>query len=149
MEPRISYSAKIHSFEDYDDTNELYGGTYTKNNPIAIDIRIWNNKYGVVDVEDLMDFSLVFYFDNYEDNALLKFLNVEYGNPQDFQLSVSETSATGTFFNDVIISGKANNGDDADTINYLDLYLEFRLPDETISLKQLDLKSLYMEVVRQ
>ena len=149
MEPRISYSAKIHSFEDYDDTNELYGGTYTKNNPIAIDIRIWNNKYGVVDVEDLRDFSLVFYFDHYEDNALLKFLNVEYGNPQDFQLSVSETSATGTFFNDVIISGKANNGDDADTINYLDLYLEFRLPDETISLKQLDLKSLYMEVVRQ
>lgn len=149
MEPRISYSAKIHSFEDYDDTNELYGGTYTINNPIAIDIRIWNNKYGVVDVEDLRDFSLVFYFDNYEDNALLKFLNVEYGNPQDFQLSVSETSATGTFFNDVIISGKANNGDDADTINYLDLYLEFRLPDETISLKQLDLKSLYMEVVRQ
>ena len=149
MEPRISYSAKIHSFEDYDDTNELYGGTYTKNNPIAIDIRIWNNKYGVVDVEDLRDFSLVFYFDNYEDNALLKFLNVEYGNPQDFQLSVSETSATGTFFNDVIISGKANNGDDTDTINYLDLYLEFRLPDETISLKQLDLKSLYMEVVRQ
>ena len=149
MESRISYSAKIHSFEDYDDTNELYGGTYTKNNPNAIDIRIWNNKYGVVDVEDLRDFSLVFYFDNYEDNALLKFLNVEYGNPQDFQLSVSETSATGTFFNDVIISGKANNGDDADTINYLDLYLEFRLPDETISLKQLDLKSLYMEVVRQ
>lgn len=149
MEPRISYSAKIHSFEDYDDTNELYGGTYTINNPIAIDIRIWNNKYGVVDVEDLRDFSLVFYFDNYEDNALLKFLNVEYGNPQDFQLSVSETSATGTFFNDVIISGKANNGDDTDTINYLDLYLEFRLPDETISLKQLDLKSLYMEVVRQ
>ena len=61
MEPIISYSAKIHSFEGYDDTNELYGGTYTKNNPIAIDIRIWNNKYGVVDVEDLRDFSLVFY----------------------------------------------------------------------------------------
>ena len=149
MEPIISYSAKIHSFEGYDDTNELYGGTYTKNNPIAIDIRIWNNKYGVVDVEDLRDFSLVFYFENYEDNALLKFLNVEYENPQDFQLSVSDDSATGTFFNDVIISGRANNGDDADTINYLDLYLEFKLPDETISLKQLDIKSLYMEVIRQ
>ena len=149
MEPRISYSAKIHSFEGYDDTNELYGGTYTKNNPIAIDIRIWNNKYGVVDVEDLRDFSLVFYFENYEDNALLKFLNVEYENPQDFHLSVSDDSATGTFFNDVIISGRANNGDDADTINYLDLYLEFKLPDETISLKQLDIKSLYMEVIRQ
>ena len=149
LEPRITYSAKIHSFENYDDVSELYGGTYTHNNPVAVDLRIWNNKYGVVDVEDLKKFNLVFYFEKYEDNALLKFLNVSYVSPQNFELTKFEDSAIGTFYGDVIISGKANNGLDTDTLNYLDLYLEFNIPDETISLKNLDLKSLYMEVVQQ
>ena len=62
LKPVITYSAKIHSFKSYDDTNEIFAGTYTHSSPIAIDVRIWNNRYGVFDVEDLRDFALNFYF---------------------------------------------------------------------------------------
>ena len=48
--PLITYSAKIHDHEKYDDTLDLFAGTYTPNTPVAVDIRIWNNKYGVFDV---------------------------------------------------------------------------------------------------
>ena len=63
--PLITYSAKIHDHEKYDDTLDLFVGTYTPNTPVAVDVRIWNNRYGVFDVEDLKNFALNFYFSDF------------------------------------------------------------------------------------
>ena len=38
--PLITYSAKIHDHEKYDDTLDLFAGTYTPNTPVKADITV-------------------------------------------------------------------------------------------------------------
>ena len=146
--PLITYSAKIHDHEKYSDTLDLFAGTYTPNTPIAVDIRIWNNKYGIFDVEDLKDFALNFYFSDFEDKTLLEYLKVTYNNLEEMKMTVSNGIATGTFFDSVTISGKANNGEENDRENYLDLLLELDIPDKSVQLKNEDMKSLFVEILK-
>lgn len=148
LKPVITYSAKIHSFESYDDTSEIFAGTYTHASPIAIDVRIWNNRYGVFDVEDLKDFALNFYFKDFEDASLLNFLKVTYNNIEELNLDITSTRATAKFFDNIILSGKANSGEDKDRDNYIDLLIEFDVPDKNIKLKSSDMKSLFLEIVK-
>lgn len=148
LKPVITYSAKIHSFKNYDDTSEIFAGTYTHNAPIALDVRIWNNRYGVFDVEDLKDFALNFYFKDFEDASLLSFLKVTYNNIEELNLDIASGRATAKFFEDVVLSGKANNGEDKDRENYLDLLIEFDVSDKSIKLKNSDMKSLFLEIVK-
>lgn len=146
--PIISYSAKIHDYKEYNDVEEIYGGTYTSKTPIQVDVRIWNNKYGLYDVEDLEDFVINFYFANYEDAALLQFLNVTYDNTTELSLEIIDGVATGVFIDNYVLSGKSNNGLDSDTENYVDLLIEFSA-DDSVHLKNLDIKSLYIEIVEK
>ena len=148
LKPVITYSAKIHSFESYDDTSEIFAGTCTHASPISIDVRIWNNRYGVFDVEDLKDFALNFYFKNFEDASLLNFLKVTYNNIEELNLDITGTRATAKFFDNIILSGKANSGEDKDRDNYIDLLIEFDVPDKNIKLKSSDMKSLFLEIVK-
>lgn len=148
LKPVITYSAKIHSFESYDDTSQIFAGTYTHNTPIALDIRIWNNRYGVFDVEDLKDFALNFYFKDFEDAALLNFLKVTYNNIEELNLDIIEGRATAKFFDTIVLSGKANSGEEKDRDNYLALLIEFDIPDKTVKLKNSDMKSLFLEIVK-
>ena len=148
LKPVITYSAKIHSFESYDDTSQIFAGTYTHNTPIALDIRIWNNRYGVFDVEDLKDFALNFYFKDFEDTALLNFLKVTYNNIEELNLDIASGKATAKFFDTIVLSGKANSGEEKDRDNYLDLLIEFDIPDKTVKLKNSDMKSLFLEIVK-
>jgi len=148
-EPIISYSAKLAAHETYKDLQEIYGGTLTDTVPIEIDIRIWNNKYGTEQVEDLENFVLNIFFDKYEDANLLKFTSLIYNNTQNVPISISDNVATATFLDDVIIKGTPNNGEEADENNYIDLKLVFKIDDEDIYLKEQDLKSLYLEIVKQ
>ena len=148
LKPVITYSAKIHSFESYDDTSQIFAGTYTHNTPVALDVRIWNNRYGVFDVEDLKDFALNFYFKDFEDAALLNFLKVTYNNIEELNLEITGTRAAAKFFDTIALSGKANSGEEKDRDNYLDLLIEFDVPDKTIKLKNSDIKSLFLEIVK-
>ena len=146
--PLITYSAKIHDHEKYDDTLDLFAGTYTPNTPVAVDIRIWNNKYGVFDVEDLKNFALNFYFSDFEDKTLLEYLRVTYNNLEEMKITVSNGIATGTFYDEITISGKANNGEENDRENYVDLLVEFDIPDKSVQLKNEDMKSLFVEIIK-
>ena len=146
--PIISYSAKLHDYKEYNDVDEIYGGTYTPKKSIQVDIRIWNNKYGLSDVDDLEEFVINFYFGNYEDAALLQFLSVTYDDISELSLDIVDGVATGVFIDNYVLSGKANNGLDSDKDNYVDLLLEFAA-GENISLKNLDMKSLYVEIVEK
>lgn len=147
--PKITYSARISSDTlSFKDTEEIYGGTYTKTNPISVDLRIWNNKYGLADVKDLENFALNFYFNDYEDSSLLKYLTVVYNNNEELNLEIKDRVASATFFNSVIIKGTANNGNDSDTDNYIDLKIIFNTSlDNETTLKASDIKSLFVEIV--
>lgn len=145
--PIITYSAKISNEETYNDRFEIYGGTYTSENPINIDVRIWNNKYGLADVDNLENFSINFYFGDFEDSSLLKYLTIVQDTNKELNLEINGNIATATFFDDIILSGKANNGNDSDTDNYIDLKIIFNIPDKSVQLKSQDIKCLFIEIV--
>jgi hypothetical protein len=147
---KITYSAKLSDLSVYRDTEDIYGGTYTNNKPISIDIQIWNNKYGTTDVDDLENFVLNLYFDKYEDNSLLQFITLSRNDVEQIPIDIVNGVATATFYNDVVIKGTANNGDpEINTDNYIDLTLTFNVNDSDIVLKNQDLKNLFLEVIKQ
>lgn len=149
LEPIITYSVKISESEKYQDTFDIYGGTYTPQSPVVIDMQIWNNKYGIESVNDLENFILNFYFENIEDSVFLEYIQVEQGGTQLLPTTIVDRTATVNFIDKVVLSGKANNGGKENTDNYIQLKITFDIPDKTISLKNLDIKSLYFEIVRQ
>ena len=53
------------------------------------------------------------------------------------------------FLNEVIIKGTPNNGTEDNIDNYIDLTITFNVTDPTVSLKDNDLKSLLIDIVRQ
>ncbi len=144
--PVITYSAKISSDEKYNDREEIYGGTYTRNNPVSIDLRIWNNKYGLAEVSALENFAINFYFGDFEDSSLLKYLTVVYNETQELPLEIKDNVACATFFDSVSLSGAPNNGNDSDRDNYIDLKITFNTNDD-IQLKSQDIKTLFTEIV--
>jgi hypothetical protein len=147
---KITYSAKLSDLNNYKDTEDIYGGTYTNGKPISIDIQIWNNKYGTVDVEDLENFVLNLYFDKYEDNSLLQFITLSRNNVEEVPIDIMNGVATATFYNNVVLKGTANNGDPETNVdNYIDLTLTFNVNNSDIVLKSQDLKNLFLEVVKQ
>lgn len=147
--PLITYSAKISSDDNFIDGEEIYGGTYTKINPVSVDVRIWNNKYGEADVDDLKDFSINLFFADLEDSVLLKYLKIVYNNIQELPVEIRDNVAIVTFFNSVKLSGKANDGKDTDTENYINLRITFDATQDNIQLKTRDVKSLLIEIVTQ
>lgn len=149
MEPIITYSVKVSESEKYQDSFDVYGGTYTPQSPVVIDMQIWNNKYGLESVDDLEDFVLNFYFENIEDSVLLEYIQVEQGGVQLLPTTIVDRIATVNFLDKVILRGKANDGGQENIDNYVSLKITFDIPDKTVSLKNLDIKSLYFEIVRQ
>ncbi len=145
--PIISYSAKISSNSTFqEDIEEIYGGTYTNENPIEIDIRIWNNKYGIEDVEDLEDFDISLKFESLEDKSLIDYIYLSHKNVADLSMNTLGDERIGAFVSSVILSGAKNNGLESDKNNYVDLKLTFNIGDKSISLKNQDLKSLYLKI---
>lgn len=151
MNTKVTYSAKIHKFVNYDnEINDIYGGTYTAAEPIELDVRVWNNRYGTEAVDDLEHFALNFYFEHYEDTGLLKYLTVIYNDSEEMSTYVSGNVLTVSFIsNDVKISGAPNNGTDKDKQNYIDLRIIFNVDDDTVTLKNKDIKALFLEVIEQ
>mgnify|MGYP004592636811 CR=1 FL=1 len=147
--PVITYSAKISSDLTYKDGQEIFGGTYTKNTPISVDVRIWNNKFGEAVVDDLKNFCINLYFADYEDSVLLKYLKVVHNNIQELPVEVKNNVATVSFFNSEVLKGTTNDGSDTDTDNYLDLKITFDASGDDIQLKVQDIKSLIVEITAQ
>lgn len=147
--PMITYSVKMLDENMYTDTSEYYAGTYIKSKPLKLLIRIWNNKYGIEEVEPLKDFAINFYFGSFEDAPLIQFVSVKYDTNKDANIEIVDNIAVCTFWESKVLSGAVNNGKDSDRENYIDLAVEFDTSGSDITLKNLDLKSLYMEIVQQ
>lgn len=146
---KITYSAKLAEIEKYEDLDEIYGGTYTRNNPIEIDIQIWNNKYGTTEVKALNNFALNIYFDKYEDASLLNFLTIIYNDIEELSLNHGDGYVVANFLNTVSISGLPNNGSETNKDNYIKLKLIFNVNNDNIELKTKDLKTINLEIVEQ
>lgn len=148
-DPIISYSAKLSKLETYKDIDEIFGGTCTISEPIQIDLRIWNNRYGTVAVDNLEDFVLNFYFDKYEDGSLLKYITIERVGIEELSVDINGQIATASFLNTVSIKGTPNDGSDSNTDNYINLRITFNVTDSDVTFKNNDFKSLYIDIIKQ
>ena len=121
-----------------------HAGTLTPNNSISIDLQIWNNRWGVADVENLINPVVTFYFDKLEDSAVLQYCQLILNNNENVSLTIAGNKAMAAI--PCTLSGVANNGvATASRANYLGLQFKIVLPSES-RIKHNDLKNLYFSV---
>lgn len=144
--PKLTWYTKLIEDTEYEAGQRFYAGTYMGDDPIMLQIHLWNNRYGEKDVDDLTNFELEFYFDKEEDSALIDCCSVSITGQEDTSIKKIGNRGIIQLSNALTISGKANDGEpDKDTSNYLPLTFTFSAPN--LNLKEHDLKSLFMEVV--
>lgn len=121
-------------------------GMVNNNEMFIVNLQVWNNRWGIDDVESIDNPVMNIYCDNIEDSFLLDNIKIiideyEIGsvvNREEF-LSVLLGKK---------LSGSKNNGDETDrnnNENFINIRLEIDLRNRNI--KDNDLKSLYFEIV--
>lgn len=146
-EPKISWYIKNIN-NDYTETDTVYAGSYTQENPLTVDFRIWNNRYGKKDISSVGNLKLNIYFSDYEDSAILPYITVSTNKSQ-ANMTISNNVATASFLDTIKLDGKANDGTDKNNPeNYIDLELKIDVPKD-VSLKMHDLKNLIIEVLNE
>lgn len=142
--PIISYH--VLDTDVYVRQNSVYAGTYTGDDALTVNLRIWNNYRGIEDVEDLENFNLVAHFLTEEDNALLPYITLAVTDEIEIPAIVENKALVGTFVDPIILSGRANTGSDEYTSNYINITVSFKAGANAY-LKDHDLKSLVLEIV--
>ena len=141
--PKITYHI-LDSTDSYIQKYNTYMGTYTGDEPLTVNFRIWNNFRGTTDVADLGNFNLVVRFLAAEDNMLLQYISLSVTNDIEIPCVVEDNALVGTFFQPVTLSGQANTGADEYTANYINITVTFDAPG--IYLKDHDLKSMVLDI---
>ena len=142
--PQISYFV-LTSDEMYERLQTVYAGSYTGDEPLSVNFRIWNNYQGTEDVEDLENFNLVIRFLTEEDNALLQYVTVAITDSEELPSILERDAAIFHFMDPVSLSGEANTGSDEYFNNYVDITVTFDTGGE-VYLKDHDLKSMVLEI---
>lgn len=146
--PKITWCAKLREQEKFETSNEFYAGTYMDSTPLVVDIQLWNNRYGIEDVENLKNFDVEFYFDNMEDEKLLDYCTISITGREQITFKRINDRAVIQFPDAQVVSGAKNNGDTADAYeNYIPLTFKFAAAGKC--LKENDLKSLHFEVIQR
>lgn len=143
--PIITYHV-LNTDQTYSKQDSVYAGTYTGNEALTVNFRIWNNYKGAEDVEDLQNFNLVLRFLTEEDNVLLKYISLAITDEIEIPVIVEDDALVGTFVDPVVLSGRANTGSDQYTGNYVNITVSFQAGVDAY-LKDHDLKSLVLEIV--
>lgn len=144
---KITWYTKLETDEEYRNSNEIYAGTYDGKTPLKICTKIWNNRWGTEDESDLENFTVKLYFEHIEDSVLLKYLVAVINGKQEIPINIISNYAVLEFLNRTVISGKKNNGLEAENKeNFLQLDIKFD-PEAGVNLKPDDIKNLYMEII--
>lgn len=144
-QPKITYHL-LNADNTYTKQSSVYAGSYTGNEAIEVNLRIWNNYKGTEDVEDLENFGIVARFLTEEDNALLRYISLAITDEIEIPSIVENNALVGTFVDPVTLSGQANTGSEEYTQNYIPITVTFN-PAPGAYLKDHDLKSLVIEIV--
>lgn len=146
QKPILTWYVKLPSETEYTAANEKYLGAVSSRRKINVSLRLWNNRYGKDDTEDLKSFAVRLSFYSLEDSALFKFCSLKMN---DISLEGQIVGGRMIFAmpSGTQLSGKANNGLTADNpSNYKDYILTFAVPEE-VQLKENDLKNLFVEII--
>lgn len=145
---KISWYAKLLSDSRYSVNPNFYAGKYSDEDPIVVDIQLWNNRWGNEDTDNLVDYDICFFFDRIEDITLLNYCTILYNEQQAIPFSVTNKKAVLEFSEKPVLSGTKNNGSSADNPDHF-LQLRFIFSATGERLKDNDLKSLYFEVLER
>lgn len=145
-DPIITWYAKLDNDTEFNKTNEIYAGSYTKENSINVNMQIWNNRWGTEDVQPLSNFNINIYFDKEEDFILLDYCTVVLNKTE--ILTINKTDKIGVLtFDQIELSGALNDGTiENNPNNYILLDFIFKAPNNT-RLKVNDLKTLFFEII--
>lgn len=145
--PKIEWYSKTGSDEKFAQDNDIYAGTYTKGHPISVDMQLWNNRWGTEDVEALEDFYINMYFKDKEDASLFEYCTVVLNSGEILGMERTKDKMTLVFPKAVTISGQKNDGTSKNNPNNF-ISLQFIFKADDVELKEHDLKSLFLEIVK-
>lgn len=146
--PKISWYAKLLSDNQYSVNPHFYAGKYSDDDPIIVDIQLWNNRWGTETVDNLSNYDICFFFDRLEDSILLTYCTVVYNGNTVIPFNVTGHKAILEFPAKPVLSGTRNNGSSADNPDHF-LQLRFLFSATQERLKDNDLKSLYFEILER
>ena len=146
-EPKLEWYSRIGKDEKYALDNNVYAGTHTEGNPITVSLQLWNNRWGVEDVEPLEDFHINMFFKNKEDSALLQYCTVTLNEADVLSLAITEDIATLEFPKPIVLSGTKNDGTTKNNQDHF-ITLQFTFQANGEDLKENDLKSLFFEIIK-
>lgn len=147
MASKITWYTKLESDDKYSTTEEIFAGTYTGAKALKVCTKIWNNRWGTTDVDDLKNFTVKIFFENTEDSSLLQYLTVILNDSEELVLNIINNYALVDFMSNIVISGAKNNGIESENKdNFIKLDVKFNIGDNA-ALKADDIKNLYMEII--
>lgn len=125
---------------------EHHAGTYSPRETLKVVIQVWNNRWGVEEVEPLKDAVVNIYFDTIEDSALLNLCSLEIDEMGKAPITIRDQKASARIGRD--LSGKANDGVSEKTTNRSNFVtLTFSFDASKYRVKENDLKSLHFEII--
>jgi hypothetical protein len=142
-EPIITWFVKNEE-ENFIPREEYNAGIYTKGKKLIVEMQVWNNRWGIEDVDDLKNPVINLYFETLEDSVLLNMCKISVDEVENMPLIITGQKAS--VFINKDIKGTQNNGDQEESnLNFINIKFEFEAPN--YRLKENDLKNLYFEIV--
>lgn len=123
---------------------EHHAGTFGKNDNLELEFQVWNNRWGVEEVDALKSPVLSFSFMHYEDSSLIDLCEIYVDGTS---MPVMKKDGVGTVLLGREIKGLINDGDPDSSVNkqnYMNAKLVIKMSGKDI--KENDLKRMYFEV---
>lgn len=145
--PKITWYAKMKDDLKFSQQKTIYAGTCTCNDSITVNIQVWNNRYGLTEVDMLKNFNFVMYFKDLEDSALLENCSIYY---KEEKISLNIENKKIIFNLNKDISGKENDGSSTNQNNVGNfIAFDFVFENTSQRIKENDLKQLVLEIVEK
>ena len=145
MSAKIDWFARVGT-DKFSAKKEFYAGTYTKKEPLTVELQVWNNRWGIAAVDNIDSAVINFYFDTLEDSALLKHCSLILDDREDLSIVIKNNMATAILNRS--LTGAANDGDETNSVNKNNFAkLTFKFDAGDYQLKENDLKNLFFEVI--
>lgn len=147
-EPKLEWYSRVGSDEKFALEDDVYAGTYTGKASLVVELQLWNNRWGTEDVQPMEDFYINAYFKEKEDSSLFDCCKILLGEHESASFVGKGAKKTLSFEKEIKLSGTKNDGKtEGNDDHYIALTFIFNSTDGS-ELKENDLKSLYLEIVK-
>lgn len=143
MSPKIDIYTYSNIDENYSAEDDLYIGSFNTNTDNIIKIRIWNNRFGLYDVDEASNVYVTLFFDKFEDKILFENMTIKINDDEEF---IPTPVSDKIIFPIGDISGKKNDGDSSSNNNkdnFKDIFIKISLSSKNL---YENIKSMYIDL---